>query len=113
MSQNVRYWSAVSVQSAELLILYYRQCISSPLLWRLTREIYLRAPYSPDNFEVHNGEEITLKGFLDLNQMEAKDSDGDPDDLWVTLESMGYNKSLELNQVQLWLCHYYPVSLAN
>lgn len=44
-------------------------------------------------------DEITLKGFLDLNMMEAQDADGDPDDLWVTLESMGYNKALELDQV--------------
>ena len=44
-------------------------------------------------------DEITLKGFLDLNLMEAQDADGDPDDLWATLESMGYNHALELDQV--------------
>ena len=48
---------------------------------------------------MNENQEITLKGFLDLNLMEAKDSDGDPDDLWVTLESMGYNKGLELSRV--------------
>lgn len=50
-----------------------------------------------ENFEMKD-DEITLKGFLDLNMMEAQDSDGDPNDLWVTLESMGYNKALELDQ---------------
>ena len=44
-------------------------------------------------------DEITLEGFLELNTMEAQDADGDPNDLWVTLESMGYNKALELDQV--------------
>ena len=51
-----------------------------------------------DNFEMKD-DEITLKGFLDLNLMEAQDADGDPNDLWVTLGSMGYNKALELDQV--------------
>ena len=44
-------------------------------------------------------DEITLEGFLELNTMEAQDADGDPNDLWVTLEDMGYNKALELDQV--------------
>ena len=44
-------------------------------------------------------DEITLNGFLVLNLMEAQDAEGDPNDLWVTLESMGYNNALELDQV--------------
>ena len=44
-------------------------------------------------------DEITLNGFLELNLMEAQDADGDPNDLWVTLGSMGYNNALELDQV--------------
>ena len=51
-----------------------------------------------DNFEMKD-DEITLNGFLVLNLMEAQDADGDPNDLWVTLESMGYNNVLELDQV--------------
>ena len=51
-----------------------------------------------DNFEMKD-DEITLNGFLELNLMEAQDADGDPNDLWVTLESMGYNNVLELDQV--------------
>ena len=46
-----------------------------------------------------NDNEITLKGFLDLNTMEAQDAESDPNDLWLTLENMGYNKALELDQV--------------
>ena len=57
--------------------------------------------YFVENFEMKD-DEITLKGFLDLNLMEAQDADGDPNDLWVTLESMGYNQALELDQV--WCC---------
>ncbi|XP_067678812.1 EF-hand calcium-binding domain-containing protein 7-like isoform X2 [Haliotis asinina] len=49
------------------------------------------------NIELENGE-ITKTGFLHLNQMEAEDNDGDTDDLWVTLTSMGFNKNLVLNQ---------------
>ncbi|EDO42554.1 predicted protein [Nematostella vectensis] len=56
-----------------------------------------------ENFEMNEAEQITLSGFLELNLMEAKDADGDPDDLWVTMESMGYNKSLELDQA----CSFY------
>lgn len=55
--------------------------------------------YFSENFDMNNDEEITLKGFLDLNLMEAKDAEGSLDDLWVTIESMGYNKALELDQV--------------
>ena len=36
---------------------------------------------------------------MDLNQMEANDVEGDTDDLWVTLHSMGFNNRLELDQV--------------
>ena len=52
-----------------------------------------------ENFDTKNGREITLKGFLDLNLMEARDAEGDPNDLWVTFNSMGYNKGLEPDQV--------------
>ena len=51
-----------------------------------------------ENFDMKD-DEITLEGFLELNTMEAQDADGDPNDLWVTLENMGYNKALELDQV--------------
>ena len=44
-------------------------------------------------------DEINLNGFLELNLMEAQDADRDTNDLWVTLESMGYNNVLELDQV--------------
>ena len=44
-------------------------------------------------------DEITFNGFLELNLMEAQDADGDLNYLWVTLESIGYNNVLELDQV--------------
>lgn len=47
-------------------------------------------------------DEISLKGFHDLNMMEAQDADGDPNDLWLTLENMGFNKALELDQVHIY-----------
>ena len=43
--------------------------------------------------------ELTKKGFIELNQMEADDNEGDVEDLWVTLNFMGYNKLLELDEV--------------
>ncbi|KAK4294144.1 hypothetical protein Pmani_033212 [Petrolisthes manimaculis] len=43
------------------------------------------------NFEVQDGE-LTLGGFLALHQLEAEDNGGDSDDLWVSLEAMGYNR---------------------
>ncbi|KAM3914222.1 EF-hand calcium-binding domain-containing protein 7 isoform 2-T2 [Leptodactylus fuscus] len=50
-----------------------------------------------ENFETKKNE-LTRKGFMDLNLMEANDREGDPSDLWVTLQSMGYNKALELTE---------------
>ncbi|KAM4022824.1 EF-hand calcium-binding domain-containing protein 7 isoform 1-T1 [Anomaloglossus baeobatrachus] len=50
-----------------------------------------------ENFETKKNE-LTRKGFLDLNLMEANDREGDPSDLWVTLQSMGYNKALEMTE---------------
>ncbi|XP_075688872.1 EF-hand calcium-binding domain-containing protein 7 isoform X2 [Rhinoderma darwinii] len=50
-----------------------------------------------ENFETKKNE-LTRKGFMDLNLMEANDREGDPSDLWVTLQSMGYNKALEMTE---------------
>ncbi|CAH1773367.1 unnamed protein product [Owenia fusiformis] len=50
-----------------------------------------------EQFELKKGQ-ITRKGFIDLNQMEADDNEGDTEDLWVTLSSMGYNKNLEMDE---------------
>ena len=53
---------------------------------------------SSDNVELKN-HELTRQGFLELNQMEADDNQGDTDDLWVTLTCMGYNKGLVMDEV--------------
>ncbi|XP_078417440.1 EF-hand calcium-binding domain-containing protein 7 [Cetorhinus maximus] len=50
-----------------------------------------------ENFDTKKNE-LTRQGFMDLNLMEANDRDGDPRDLWVTLESMGYSKTLEMHE---------------
>ena len=47
---------------------------------------------------LENGE-ITKAGFIALNEMEAEDSNGDVDDLWITLSSMGFNKALIMDEV--------------
>ena len=44
--------------------------------------------------------EITKRGFITLNEMEAQDNDGDTEDLWITLNNMGYNKALEMDEVR-------------
>ncbi|MEQ2170462.1 hypothetical protein GOODEAATRI_000518, partial [Goodea atripinnis] len=54
--------------------------------------------YGPENFDMRKNQ-LTRQGFMELNMMEATEKDGDPADLWVTLESMGYNRMLELVEV--------------
>ncbi|XP_017275893.1 EF-hand calcium-binding domain-containing protein 7 [Kryptolebias marmoratus] len=48
-----------------------------------------------ENFDMRKNQ-LTRQGFMELNLMEATEKDGDPADLWVTLEAMGYNQMLEL-----------------
>ena len=50
--------------------------------------------------------QLTRQGFMELNLMEATEKDGDPADLWVTLEAMGYNRMLELVDVSLHICSH-------
>ncbi|XP_071953053.1 EF-hand calcium-binding domain-containing protein 7-like [Antedon mediterranea] len=50
-----------------------------------------------ENFELKKGE-LTKKGFMELNQMEANDEEGDTEDLWVTLNSMGFADDLKLDE---------------
>ncbi|XP_052775210.1 EF-hand calcium-binding domain-containing protein 7-like isoform X9 [Mya arenaria] len=47
--------------------------------------------------ELSNGE-ITKEGFIALNEMEAEDAQGDVEDLWITLSSMGLNKGLIMDE---------------
>lgn len=51
------------------------------------------------NFDTKN-KELTIKGFVDLHQMEAEDSGGDTDDMWVSLLAMGFNHTLLMEQVR-------------
>lgn len=51
-----------------------------------------------ENFDMRKNQ-LTRQGFMELNLMEATERDGDPSDLWVTLEAMGYNQRLELVDV--------------
>ncbi|XP_008331450.1 EF-hand calcium-binding domain-containing protein 7 [Cynoglossus semilaevis] len=48
-----------------------------------------------ENFDMRKNQ-LTRQGFMELNLMEATEKDGDPADLWLTLEAMGYNRMLEL-----------------
>lgn len=54
--------------------------------------------WGPENFDMRKNQ-LTRQGFMELNLMEATEKDGDPADLWVTLEAMGYNRMLELVEV--------------
>lgn len=56
-----------------------------------------------ENFDMRKNQ-LTRQGFMELNLMEATEKDGDPSDLWVTLEAMGYNRMLELVDVSLHIC---------
>ncbi|XP_072294088.1 EF-hand calcium-binding domain-containing protein 7 [Eucyclogobius newberryi] len=48
-----------------------------------------------ENFDMMN-DQLTRQGFMELHLMEATEKDGDPTDLWLTLEAMGFNRMLEL-----------------
>ncbi|KAM7013175.1 EF-hand calcium-binding domain-containing protein 7 [Tautogolabrus adspersus] len=50
-----------------------------------------------ENFDMIKNQ-LTRQGFMELNLLEATEKDGDPADLWVTLEAMGYNRMLELEE---------------
>ncbi|XP_028300317.1 EF-hand calcium-binding domain-containing protein 7 [Gouania willdenowi] len=50
-----------------------------------------------ENFDMRKNQ-LTRQGFMELHLMEATEKDGDPADLWVTLEAMGYNRMLELDK---------------
>lgn len=43
--------------------------------------------------------QLTRQGFMELNLMEATEKEGDPTDLWISLEAVGYNRMLELVHV--------------
>ncbi|XP_062611734.1 EF-hand calcium-binding domain-containing protein 7-like isoform X2 [Saccostrea cucullata] len=59
-----------------------------------------------ERLELENGE-ITKNGFLQLNDLEAEDSNGDEDDMWVTLESLGINKELVMDEACPFLVNVY------
>ncbi|XP_029003390.1 EF-hand calcium-binding domain-containing protein 7 [Betta splendens] len=48
-----------------------------------------------ENFDMRKNQ-LTRQGFMELNLMEATEKDGEPADLWVTIEAMGYNRMLEM-----------------
>ncbi|XP_067893425.1 EF-hand calcium-binding domain-containing protein 7 isoform X2 [Heterodontus francisci] len=59
-----------------------------------------------ENFDTKKNE-LTRQGFMDLNLMEANDREGDPRDLWITLESMGYSKALEMHEACPFVVNIY------
>ncbi|XP_054645804.1 EF-hand calcium-binding domain-containing protein 7 [Dunckerocampus dactyliophorus] len=48
-----------------------------------------------ENFDMRKNQ-LTRQGFMELNLMEATEKDGDSDDLWTLVETMGYNRMLDL-----------------
>ncbi|CAB1323917.1 unnamed protein product [Coregonus sp. 'balchen'] len=71
------------------------------------------------NFDTRKNQ-LSRQGFMELNLMEASEREGDPTDLWVTLEAMGYNRDLEMVEACPFLidvyceegqCTLQPVSL--
>eukprot|EP00745_Piridium_sociabile_P039151 TRINITY_DN72694_c0_g3_i3.p1 TRINITY_DN72694_c0_g3~~TRINITY_DN72694_c0_g3_i3.p1 ORF type:complete len:534 (+),score=169.06 TRINITY_DN72694_c0_g3_i3:103-1602(+) len=50
-----------------------------------------------ENVELAAGE-ITKRGFVTLNEMEAQDNSGDTEDLWITLNNMGFNRELQMDE---------------
>ncbi|XP_066920959.1 EF-hand calcium-binding domain-containing protein 7-like [Clytia hemisphaerica] len=60
-----------------------------------------------ENFEVTPTRELTPNGFIDLNLMEARDPQGGPDELWITIESFGYSKKLQLSMACPFIMEVY------
>ncbi|XP_077390552.1 EF-hand calcium-binding domain-containing protein 7 isoform X2 [Festucalex cinctus] len=48
-----------------------------------------------ENFDMRENQ-LTKQGFMELNLMVATEKDGDGDDLWALVETVGYNRMLEL-----------------
>ncbi|XP_077440815.1 EF-hand calcium-binding domain-containing protein 7 [Vanacampus margaritifer] len=48
-----------------------------------------------ENFDMRENQ-LTKQGFMELNLMVATEKDGDADDLWTLVETVGYNRMLEL-----------------
>ncbi|XP_049572906.1 EF-hand calcium-binding domain-containing protein 7 isoform X1 [Syngnathus scovelli] len=48
-----------------------------------------------ENFDMRKNQ-LTKQGFMELTLMEATEKGGDSDDLWTLVETMGYNRMLEL-----------------
>lgn len=57
-----------------------------------------------ENFEVTQQNKLTKKGFYDLHKETVKDEQGGVSELWDTLQAMGYNKALQLDEVTGWPC---------
>jgi hypothetical protein len=51
-----------------------------------------------ENFEVTQHNRLTKKGFHDLHKETVKDEQGGISELWDTLQAMGYNKALQLDE---------------
>uniref|UniRef100_A0A4W5LM84 EF-hand calcium binding domain 7 n=1 Tax=Hucho hucho TaxID=62062 RepID=A0A4W5LM84_9TELE len=59
-----------------------------------------------ENFDTRKNQ-LSRQGFMELNLMEASERGGDPTDLWVTLEAMGYNRNLEMVEACPFLIEVY------
>jgi hypothetical protein len=66
------------------LVLFYHVCL-----------FIFGTRLAPETFDTRRNQ-LTRQGFMELHLMEATEKDGDPSDLWLTLEAMGYNQALEL-----------------
>lgn len=75
------------------IYMMYIMSITCNRFFRCKKRVYIS-----ERLELEDGE-ITKNGFLQLNEMEAEDSNGDEDDMWVTLESLGINKELVMDEV--------------
>lgn len=75
------------------IYMMYIMSITCNRFFRCKKRVYIS-----ERLELEDGE-ITKNGFLQLNDMEAEDSNGDEDDMWVTLESLGINKELVMDEV--------------
>ena len=74
--------------------------ISEVILFKVLEYKFCFTFFVTERTSLENGE-ITKRGFIELNEMEAEDSQGDVEDLWITLTSMGLNKALIMDEVSI------------
>src|SRR6218665_1008289 len=66
--------------------------------------------YCAANIDLKDGQ-ITRDGFLHLNQMEAEENQDNVEELWMALDSLGFNRALVLDEVGFRPLHHFILTI--